>query len=582
LLLLSSRSLLSDQADTAYDCTPSVFNATATWYDNGPLGLSACHYSDPTLPGGTTMSQQYFAAVASHMYDDKTCGACAEITDKQNTANKVTVMITDECPKASNPTHCYDGSNHLDISINAFTKLRAQVVGVFDITWKVVPCPNNFLNVKGQNGANLTYQFKSGASAGWATLIIRDYVMPIRSVEYCTGNGTGCSPAAWQRPYNGWVPSGSWNTFYLRITDKSGNAQNFGPITCCAPQGTDAKTETSSVYANLPGGQMPACGVVSTSTNTPTNTPTNTYTNTPTRTPTRTATNTYTNTLTNTPSNTPSNTPTRTPTNTPSNTPQTPTVTNTSTGTSTYTNSHTPTNTRTNTPTSTNTLTRTSTNTATKTDTPIPGATDTRTYTSSDTPTSTDTATRTRTPTNTWTSSETATPTKTDTPVPGATNTSTGTTSPSPGTPTSTYTPLVTNTAVPPATNTPIPVATDTWTHTPVPAGTATAVHNPTPVPADQGGEVVRLVPLPNPNPYELHIQVRGGGVKGAKAVIFSKAYVKVYQFGLPDLSPGWQRVAMPSGWHEGLPMSVYFAEVVTSRSGSKPQDCQAKLLIRR
>ena len=48
----------------------------------------------------------------------------------------------------------------------------------------------------GDPGAALTYQFKSGASPGWATLIIRDYIMPIKSVECCTGPGSGCSAAA--------------------------------------------------------------------------------------------------------------------------------------------------------------------------------------------------------------------------------------------------------------------------------------------------------------------------------------------------------------------------------------------------
>lgn len=292
--------MAADQPDTNYDCTPATFSTqtggpgvgqsvTVTWYDNGPLGLSACHYSDPTLPGGSTKASQYYAAVSSHMYDDNICGACAEITDKSN-GNKVTVMITDECPKASNATHCSDGSYHLDISQNAFDDLRPLVTGVFDVSWKVVPCPNNFLNVKGQNGANLTYQFKSGASAGWATIIIRDYVMPIDTVEYCSGPGTGCSQAAWQRPYNGWVPTGSWSNFYLRITDKSGNQQNFGPIACCSPAGLDSKTETQAVYGNVPGGQMPGCGPVATATRTRTPLGTNTHTPNWTATPTRTST----------------------------------------------------------------------------------------------------------------------------------------------------------------------------------------------------------------------------------------------------------------------------------------------------
>jgi expansin (peptidoglycan-binding protein) len=260
-------------ADTDFDCTPTVFSATATWYDNSSLGLAACHFSDATLPGGSTMATQYYAAVATHLYDADLCGACAEITDTSN-SNKVTVMITDECPAATNPTHCSAGSNHLDISQNAFDDLRPLSTGVFNITWKVVPCPNNLMNTRGQMGSSLTYQFKSGASSGWATILIKDYIMPIRSVEYCSSPGGGCVAAAWQRSYNGWVPSGSWSSFYLRITDKGGNAANFGPISCCSPVGNDTKGEAATAWSTMAGGQMPSCGPAGTATRTPLPSPT--------------------------------------------------------------------------------------------------------------------------------------------------------------------------------------------------------------------------------------------------------------------------------------------------------------------
>ena len=296
--------LLSAYADTDFDCSPTTFTGKITYYSydgsagDSSLGLAHCAYSQPTLPGGTTIGSQMFAAIASDLYSLDLCGACAEITSTSGHAvgTKVTVMITDECPAATNPK-CGANSNHIDVSENAFKLINGNNIsdGEINVTWKVVPCPSNLINVKGQNGANLTYTFKDGASTGWAALIIRDFVMPIRSVEYCTGSGSGCTAATWQN-YGVWTPTGSYSTFYLRITDKGGNVSNFGPISCCSPMksagdgvGGAGTTNTSSIYANLPGGQMIGCGVA-TATPTFTKTPTTcvcspTFTMTPTPTP---------------------------------------------------------------------------------------------------------------------------------------------------------------------------------------------------------------------------------------------------------------------------------------------------------
>ena len=501
LLLIPVVSLRADQADSAYGCTPKVFSATATWYDNSSLGLSACHYSDPTLPGGSSRASQYYAAAATHLYDDGICGACAEITDSGN-GKKVTVMVTDECPAASNPTHCYSGSNHLDISVNAFTQLEAQSVGVFNITWKVVPCPLAYLNVKGQNGANLSYQFKSGASSGWAAIIIRDYIMPIKSVEYCTGSGSGCSAAAWQRSYNGWVPSGTWNSFYLRITDKSGNQRNFGPISCCSPVGTDSKTETSSVYGNVPGGQMPGCVV-----GTPTFTPASSFTST--ATPTYTRTLTASPTLTFSASRTPSPSLTVTPTLTLSSTRSaSPTATLSSTGTRSatptatlsstpaYSSTFTPTATRSATPSSTLTSTpaATLTFTVTATRSATPAASFTFTRTASPTATLSSSPTLTVTPAGTFTFTRSATPSSTLSATPVGTATFTRTASPTAtltvsatltSTPAGTLT--FTRSATPSSTLSATPLGTATFTRTATSTATltplASATHTPTVTP---------------------------------------------------------------------------------------------------
>jgi expansin (peptidoglycan-binding protein) len=551
--------LTADQADSAYSCTPKTFSSTVTWYDNSTLGLSACHYSDPTLPGGTTEATQFYAAAATHLYDDAICGACALITDSAN-GKSVTVMVTDECPAATNVQWCSAGSNHLDLSQHAFTQMEAASVGDFNVTWHVVPCPLSFLNVKGQNGANLTYQFKSGASSGWATLIIRDYIMPIKTVEYCNGSGSGCSAATWTRSYNGWVPpSGTWNTFYLRITDKGGNQKNFGPLSCCSPAGTDSKTETNSVYGNLTGGQMPGC-VSGTNTYTSTITPTDTLTRTPlptsTRTitplptssysstptssssPTRTSTPANTSTGTNTPQSSPSSTPTRSATPTSS---MTPASTGTDTITATDTSSATPAASSTSSSTASPTRTATLLSTSTGTDTPGPSSTSSSTASPTRTVTliSTSTGTVTPGPSSTGSSTRTitaiSTSTGTVTPGPSSTcsstrtitaiSTSTDTVTPGPSsTCSSTPTPTRTITAISTGTNTVTPGPSSTTTNTPKPSPTASATPTRTGSPTS-GATSTATLPTATASPTpsataEPSVTAQAAGRPGALAIL--------------------------------------------------------------
>jgi len=288
--MMTAPCLKADQPNTDYDCTPKTYSTSATFYDNSTLGLAACHYADPTLPGGTTEATQFYAAAATEIYNDDICGACIQITDTGN-SKKVTVMVTDECPAASNAQWCDqtsgmgDGVNngfHLDLSQNAFNQLEASAVGHMPITWNVVPCPLSYLNVIGQNGTSLSYSWKDGANSGFASIIIRDYIMPIASVNFGASSTGPWTATTWQRSYNGWLAnSGTWSTVYAQITDKSGNTSVFGPISCCGTQlspdtggsGSAAKHDTGAKYAALGTGQMPGCGAPTatfTSTRTPT------------------------------------------------------------------------------------------------------------------------------------------------------------------------------------------------------------------------------------------------------------------------------------------------------------------------
>ena len=606
LIVAAATRLAADQADSAYSCTPKTFSSTVTWYDNSTLGLSACHYSDPTLPGGTTEATQFYAAAATHLYDDAICGACALITDSAN-GKSVTVMVTDECPAATNVQWCSAGSNHLDLSEHAFTQMEAASVGDFNVTWHVVPCPLSFLNVKGQNGANLTYQFKSGASSGWATLIIRDYIMPIKTVEYCTGNGSGCAAATWQRSYNGWVPpSGTWSTFYLRITDKGGNQKSFGPLSCCSPVGTDSKTETNSVYGNLTGGQMPGC-VSGTSTYTSTATPSGTVTRTPTPSSTRTSTPQATSTYSSTPTS--SSSPTSSSTATPAAS-GTSTATRSATLTSTITATPTPSSSSTPTATAEPSATSSSTGSPTRTATPLVTSTSTHTATPPSTGTSTVTPGPSSTNSSTRTSSPTSTGTSTVTPGPSSTSSSTRTSSPTStasGTGTSTITqgPSATSSA----TRTASPTSTGTSTITPGPSATSSATRTSTPTAsatstaalptatatrtAQAGGSrpgglsILKVVAAPNPlrgaSGGSLYVDLQGSA-DSFSLLIYTRAMVEAY--GAVQYSgrgPGWSSLSLPAGFTSQAPAGTYFLVLTGARNGQKVKAPAAiKLVILR
>jgi len=274
--------------------TNNAGNGSASLASEQAGSMGACGYPASTLPGGGSQATQLYAALNQDLfmgYD--LCGACCQITDESGTGNQgkqVTVMITDECPAAGN-ADCQAGDNHIDLSYNAFTQLESSGVGVFSVNWQIVPCPLSFFsNSNGSatpNDGNITYTFKAGASQYWTALMLRDYEMPIQSVSYCTGKGTGCTSATWQEvtgnQFNGWLPTGQatmdtggttqvgdWTTFYLQITDDSGNVGNFGPISCCSPNSSCTQegpinSDSAAIYGDL-GGQMPACGPVATPT----------------------------------------------------------------------------------------------------------------------------------------------------------------------------------------------------------------------------------------------------------------------------------------------------------------------------
>ncbi len=285
---------------------------TATYYST--TGMTACQYGQNSMPYATgyppvvnttlnanitNNNQQLYAAVNGDMFlANDLCGACALVVNQSGDAyngNSVTVMITDECPSSGNPD-CANGYEHLDLSPLAFQAIdgNSTTNGVIAIKWEMTPCPVGFFAQSNSTG-NITYEFKSGSTTGWAPIILRDNVVPIAAVSFCTGNGSGCSAASWNNTYNGWLAGGGSgalpsNPFYLQVTDYAGKVTNLGPITCCSPDPGPNNTDPESTWTNI-GGQMSGCGLqtpTDTSTPGPTATDSPNYTATPTPTPTAT------------------------------------------------------------------------------------------------------------------------------------------------------------------------------------------------------------------------------------------------------------------------------------------------------
>ncbi|MGH7442817.1 MAG: expansin-like protein, partial [bacterium] len=109
---------------------------TATYYSLP--SLSGCEYSQASIPSA-------YAAVNGDMYlANDLCGACVLVMNESNDGHagaSTTVMITDECPAAGNPS-CANGDEHLDLSQSAFEAINGGSTsqGEISIKWEMTPC----------------------------------------------------------------------------------------------------------------------------------------------------------------------------------------------------------------------------------------------------------------------------------------------------------------------------------------------------------------------------------------------------------------------------------------------------------
>lgn len=185
-------------------CTtdPTVYNGRVTYYTL--TSTPACHYQG-NLP-------QYYAAMNEQDYNNaQACGACVEVTNKDNN-QKVTVLIVDECPVAGNEQWCYNGSHHIDLNQAAYNAIGAN--NNPSVSWRYVSC-----NTSG----NIQYVWESSASTGWLALTIRNHTNPIKSVELKSSSSSYVSLS--RADYNVWSTTTNIGSgpYTIRVTDLYGN-----------------------------------------------------------------------------------------------------------------------------------------------------------------------------------------------------------------------------------------------------------------------------------------------------------------------------------------------------------------------
>jgi expansin (peptidoglycan-binding protein) len=148
-----------------------TYNGRITYYRLA-TEMVGCHYPTSSLP-------QYYAAMNTADYlAGAVCGACVEVTNSQN-GQKLTVLIADECPEASNQQWCYTGSHHIDLIEPAYRALNAN--NNPPITWRYVPCA--------PQGA-IQYYFDKAVKQGYLAVSPMSHRHRIKKMEVQTPAGT--------------------------------------------------------------------------------------------------------------------------------------------------------------------------------------------------------------------------------------------------------------------------------------------------------------------------------------------------------------------------------------------------------
>lgn len=358
------------------------------------------------------------------------------------------------------------------------------------------------------------------------------------------------------------------------------------PLASATPSSSRTATPSGTSTPTPSGTAEPSGTASSSRTPTPSSTATATASSTVASSATSSGTRTPTGSATPTASSTPASTATSSSTRTPTSSATlistaTSSITPGPSATSTSTLANSPT--RTATPTASSSSTQTALPSASSTFTDVPvGSTDTSTATisptDSATPTAADSATfsATLTPEPSATASRTATPTSSATPSPSSTPTLAATAEPT-ATSSQTHGPSATSSITPTRTLTPSPSATADPTAAAQPTGSPSFSPSPT-SPPGQGLRIIRSLPVPNPKPRQIAIEL-SGPADALQVKIWTVSLKLVGGMSAKQLRAGWSSLAIPSGLLSAK--GAYFYTITATRNGasaslSKP----GKLLV--
>ncbi len=201
------------QGSSEYCGTGTVYDGVATWYILS--AMPNCSYPMEEVTGN-------YAAINTAQYAaSATCGACAELSSG---GNSVVVQIVDQCPT------CSHGSNQIDISQAAFQTLADLGVGVLDITWRYVECPDTIVS------GNLEYAIKDGSSVYWSAIAFRNY--PVLITEVTVTNRLGDVKTPTRMDYNYWLDADGFGLGPYTVNVTNANGQTISFTLPALPDGT--------------------------------------------------------------------------------------------------------------------------------------------------------------------------------------------------------------------------------------------------------------------------------------------------------------------------------------------------------
>ncbi|MEF3273531.1 MAG: hypothetical protein K6356_03890 [Chloroflexus sp.] len=179
-----------------------LLSGEATYYEEAD-GSGACLF-DP-IPGDRMVAAISYLNYGNADY----CGAYVEVFGPQG---RVVVRIVDICP--DNPG-C--GSNHLDLSPEAFDQIAPRAWGRVAITWRIISPSLD---------APVQFHLKNGSNPWWLAFQVRNHRNPITKLEYLTPQGQWVQLNRTQ--YNYFIRecncvNGELGPFTFRITDLYGN-----------------------------------------------------------------------------------------------------------------------------------------------------------------------------------------------------------------------------------------------------------------------------------------------------------------------------------------------------------------------